>query len=115
MWLLMGGLFGLLRSPSAAHPGLASRVFTLLGVQAEERGRDSAGVALLSGRASRRPAPRQATRRPDVQVGGCRVVKGLGRFSEGWRPGLGPALGGAGLAPGPTPVAPPGRPGGLFH
>ncbi len=101
----MCGLFGLLRSPSAAHPGLASRVFTLLGVQAEERGRDSAGVALLSGRASRRPAPPQATRRPDVQVGGCRVVKGLGRFSEVWRPGLGPSLDGAGLALGHTRFA----------
>jgi glutamine---fructose-6-phosphate transaminase (isomerizing) len=98
----MCGLFGLLRCPGAAHPGDASAAFVLLGVLAEERGQDAAGVALIGRRASSRPAPPGAGRFGDVRVDGCRVVKARGRFSRLWRPALDGALDRAVLAIGHT-------------
>jgi glutamine---fructose-6-phosphate transaminase (isomerizing) len=85
----MCGLFGLLRCPDARHREEASAAFVLLGVLAEERGRDSAGVALLSGRrGDSAPAPAGTARFANVQVGACHVVKARGRFSRLWRPDL---------------------------
>ncbi|MBA9003376.1 class II glutamine amidotransferase [Thermomonospora cellulosilytica] len=83
----MCGLFGLLRSPSAAHPEWASDAFVLLGMLAEERGDDSSGVALFTGRAvtSAAPVPPDAA---DISVDGCRIVKGRGRFGRVWRSDL---------------------------
>ena len=98
----MCGLFGLLRSPGAAHPGYASQAFVLLGVLAEERGVDAAGAAFLPSRSSALPAGPGMARFRDVTVGGCRVVKGHGRFSGLWRSGLDPALDAAVLAIGHT-------------
>lgn len=85
----MCGLFGLLRNPAAARRGEASAAFVLLGILAEERGRDSAGIALLSGRRrDDRPAPPGTSRFANVHVGGCHVIKARGRFSGLWHPGL---------------------------
>jgi len=99
----MCGLFGLLRCPDARHRDDASAAFVLLGVLAEERGQDSAGVALLSGRrGDTRPAPAGVTRFGNVHVGRCRVVKARGRFSRLWRPGLDHDLDRARLALGHT-------------
>ncbi len=73
----MCGLFGVVRSPFADDPGRASDVFVTLGALAEERGTDSAGLALLG--------DWPGLGGPDAG-GGCRVVKGRGRFSGIWRP-----------------------------
>ncbi|MFG2006485.1 hypothetical protein ACGFNU_45800 [Spirillospora sp. NPDC048911] len=84
-------MFGLLRSPLADHPELASAAFVTLGTLAEERGRDSAGVALVTGRPVPHATPargRADDRRSDLSHGGVRVVKGRGRFSGIWRPDL---------------------------
>ncbi|ACY96421.1 glutamine amidotransferase class-II [Thermomonospora curvata DSM 43183] len=83
----MCGLFGLLRSPAAAHPEKASDAFVVLGMLAEERGDDSAGVALFTGRPVTRDAP-VPLEAGDISVDGCRIVKGRGRFSRVWRPDL---------------------------
>lgn len=86
----MCGLFGLLRDLRAEHPEWASDAFVALGMLAEERGVDSAGVALFG------PASPITVVTPtvqgDVTDGGCRVVKGRGRFSDVWRPDLLPDL-----------------------
>ncbi|HEY7484022.1 MAG TPA: hypothetical protein VH912_06120 [Streptosporangiaceae bacterium] len=79
----MCGLFGLLRAPEGEHREWASDAFVIFGALAEERGRDSAGVAFVG----------------DNDV---RVVKGLGSFSSVWRPDLLPALDAAPLALGHT-------------
>src|SRR4051794_22030308 len=82
----MCGLFGLMRASGAEHPEWASDAFVALGVLAEERGVDSAGVALFG-----RPTAINVvtpTIQGDVTDGGCRVVKGRGRFTEVWRPDL---------------------------
>ena len=85
----MCGLFGVLRCPAGGCQDGASAAFVLLGIMAEERGRDSAGVALLSGRRrDTRPAPAGVSRFANVQIGGCRVIKAHGRFSRLWHPGL---------------------------
>ncbi|MFC5187858.1 class II glutamine amidotransferase [Actinomadura harenae] len=92
----MCGLFGLLRAPDAVHPERASDVVVTLGTLAEERGTDSAGLALLTGR----PAGRDAAalsgvaddRGSDLVHDGCRVIKGRGTFSAVWRPALLDAL-----------------------
>ncbi|MFI0452369.1 hypothetical protein [Actinomadura sp. 6N118] len=91
----MCGLFGLLRSPLADHPERASEAFVTLGTLAEERGRDSAGVALLNGRPvlqaarqSERANGCEDDRRSDMSHTGVRVIKGRGRFSGIWRADL---------------------------
>ncbi|WP_161602747.1 hypothetical protein [Thermomonospora catenispora] len=83
----MCGLFGLLRSPSAAHPEWASDAFVLLGMLAEERGTDSAGAALFTGRAVT-SAARVPPDAADVSIDGCRIVKGRGPFGRVWRSDL---------------------------
>lgn len=93
----MCGLFGVVRSPFAADPGRASDVFVMLGALAEERGTDSAGLALLGA------APRLG----GARGGGCRVVKGRGRFSAVWRPEFLPELDRAAVAVGHTRWATP--------
>jgi glutamine---fructose-6-phosphate transaminase (isomerizing) len=97
------GLFGLLRGPAADGRAAASAAFVLLGILAEERGQDSAGVALLRGRGrDARPAPAGAGRFANVRVGTCRVIKARGRFSGLWHPGLDGDLDRARLALGRT-------------
>ncbi|GAA2638509.1 hypothetical protein SMC26_35160 [Actinomadura fulvescens] len=88
-------MFGLLRSPLADHPERASDAFVTLGTLAEERGRDSAGVALLTGRPASRatggggtPQGHADDRRSELDHGGVRVIKGRGRFSGVWRTDL---------------------------
>ncbi|TDD74071.1 hypothetical protein E1293_30095 [Actinomadura darangshiensis] len=91
----------MLRSPFADDPGRASDVFVTLGALAEERGTDSAGLALLGG------WPGLAG--PEAG-GGCRVVKGRGRFSGIWRPEFLPELDRAPVALGHTRWATQGSP-----
>jgi glucosamine 6-phosphate synthetase-like amidotransferase/phosphosugar isomerase protein len=82
----MCGLFGLSRAAGARHPEWASDAFVALGMLAEERGVDSAGVALFG-----RPGAINVvtpTIQGDITDGGCRVVKGRGRFTDVWRPDL---------------------------
>ncbi|NDU74899.1 hypothetical protein GWI34_20040 [Actinomadura sp. DSM 109109] len=89
-----------MRSPFAPDPGRASDVFVLLGALAEERGTDSAGLALLGGP-------------PGLGGAGgadCRTVRGRGRFSEVWRPELLPELDRAAVAIGHTRWATQGSP-----
>ncbi|HEX2317130.1 MAG TPA: hypothetical protein VHJ17_25515, partial [Thermomonospora sp.] len=105
----MCGLFGMLRSPTAEHREWASDAFVALGALAEERGDDSAGVALFTGRPveSGTPVPTDA---PDLSVDGCRIVKGRGRFSGVWNADLLPLLDHAPLALGHTRWATQGSP-----
>ncbi|MDL4820452.1 class II glutamine amidotransferase [Actinomadura opuntiae] len=93
----MCGLFGVVRSPFADDPGRASDVFVALGALAEERGTDSAGVALIGGW-------------PGLGNDGCRVVKGRGRFSGVWRSELLAELDRAPVAMGHTRWATQGSP-----
>jgi glucosamine--fructose-6-phosphate aminotransferase (isomerizing) len=105
---MMCGLFGLSRSSTARHPEWASDAFVALGVLAEERGVDSAGVALFG-----RPGPINVvtpTIQGDVTDGGCRVVKGRGRFTEVWRHDLLAELDAAPIALGHTRWATQGSP-----
>ncbi|MEU8122013.1 hypothetical protein AB0C21_25185 [Spirillospora sp. NPDC049024] len=90
----MCGLFGVVRSPFAADPGPASDVVVMLGALAEERGTGAAGLALLGG------APGLGGQ--TAGGGGCRVVRGGGRFSGVWRPDLLPELDRAAAALGHT-------------
>lgn len=110
----MCGLFGLLRSPAAVHPERASDVVVALGTLAEERGTDSAGLALLTGRpAGRDAAPLEGVadeRSSDLLHDGCRVVKGRGAFSAVWRPDLLPELDAAPIVLGHTRWATQGTP-----
>lgn len=109
----MCGLFGLMRSPGARHPEWASDAFVALGTLAEERGVDSAGVALFGA-----PGPisvRTPTIQGDVTDGGCRLVKGRGRFTSVWRPGLLPDLDRAPIALGHTRWATQGSPSRLVN
>ncbi|MFB4318942.1 hypothetical protein [Actinomadura sp. 21ATH] len=89
-------MFGLLRSPRAGDPGRASDALVVLGALAEERGRDSAGIALLTGRPAapgpEAPAGTAGERYSDLHHDGCRVVKGRGGFGGVWHPDLLPAL-----------------------
>ncbi|MQY04286.1 class II glutamine amidotransferase [Actinomadura macrotermitis] len=116
----MCGLFGLLRSPLAGHPGRASGVLVALGVLAEERGDDSAGIALLTGHAvapgrERPAAGTTGERHSDISHDGCRIVKGRGRFTGVWRPDLLPLLDAAPVALGHTRWATQGSPAELVN
>lgn len=110
----MCGLFGLLRAPAAVHPERASDVVVTLGTLAEERGTDSAGLALLTGRpAGRDAAPLSGTSdegSSDLVHDGCRVVKGRGAFSGVWRHDLLPELDAAPVVLGHTRWATQGTP-----
>jgi glucosamine--fructose-6-phosphate aminotransferase (isomerizing) len=98
----MCGLFGLLRCPGAGDRERASAAFVILGVLAEERGTDAAGVALLRARTTAGAAPAGCARFSDVRFGGVRVAKAQGRFSRLWHPGLDRDLDRAALAIGHT-------------
>lgn len=98
----MCGLFGLLRCPGAENRERASAAFVMLGVLAEERGTDAAGVALLRARTDAAPAPAGSERFSDVCFGGVRVAKAQGRFSRLWHPGLDRDLDRAAVAIGHT-------------
>ena len=87
----------MVRSPFASDAGPASDVFVTLGVLAEERGTDSAGLALLGAW-------------PGAGGDRCRVLKGRGRFSGVWRPELLPELDRAPVALGHTRWATQGSP-----
>jgi glutamine---fructose-6-phosphate transaminase (isomerizing) len=104
----MSGLFGLSRNVRAKHPEWASDAFVALGMLADERGVDSAGVALFG------PPGVINVMTPTVQAdvtdGGCRVVKGRGRFTDVWRPYLLPDLDRAPVALGHTRWATQGSP-----
>jgi glucosamine 6-phosphate synthetase-like amidotransferase/phosphosugar isomerase protein len=101
----MCGLFGMVRSPFADDPGRASDVFVTLGMLAEERGTDSAGLALLGAWPGLGGWPSLGG-----PSGGCRVVKGRGRFSETWRPAYVPELDRSPVAIGHTRWATQGSP-----
>ncbi|XRQ11250.1 class II glutamine amidotransferase [Actinomadura welshii] len=79
----------MVRSPFAADAAPASDVFVTLGMLAEERGTDSAGLALLGGRPGLGGA---GTGTPGNGGNACRVLRGRGRFSALWRPELLPEL-----------------------
>lgn len=104
----MCGLFGLSRNVRAEHPEWASDAFVTLGMLAEERGVDSAGVALFG--PSGKVNVVTPTVQGDVTDGGCRVVKGRGRFTDVWRPSLLPSLDRAPVALGHTRWATQGTP-----
>ncbi|GAA4082329.1 hypothetical protein [Actinomadura miaoliensis] len=113
----MYGLFGVLRSPGAGDPGAVSDALVILGTLAEERGRDTAGIALFTGRAvtsAAAPAGTRDARGCDLSYDGCRVVTGRAAFSRVWRPELLPLLDVAPLVVGHTgraaPESPDGRP-----
>ncbi|GLZ05925.1 hypothetical protein Acsp03_33910 [Actinomadura sp. NBRC 104412] len=111
----MCGLFGLLRSAGAEHPAQASDAFVALGTLAEERGRDSAGIALFTGHPAQdgealAPVGEVDDVRSDLLHAGCRVVKGRGAFSGTWRPDLLELLDEAPVAMGHTRWATQGSP-----
>lgn len=99
----------MLRAPEAAHPERASDALIVLGALAEERGNDSAGVALFTGRAVAAGAPAPVGR-TDVSLDGVRVVKDCARFSEVWRSDLLPLLDHAPIVLGHTRRATQGSP-----
>lgn len=106
----MCGLFGLVRSPFADDPGRASDVFVTLGALAEERGTDSAGLALLGGWPGLGGPEIGPENGSGGVASGCRVVKGRGRFSAIWRPEFLPELDRAPVAFGHTRWATQGSP-----
>src|SRR5215470_4887692 len=78
----MCGLFGVARPEKATSRQVTTRALLMLGQLAEERGVDSAGLALWpAAQPTARPVDRLADR-PDVTVDGWRVVKQVGRFGE---------------------------------
>lgn len=82
----MCGLFGVVRAGGDRHPERVTDALLMLGVLAEERGRDAAGMAFVTaGTRARRWSHRAAAGR-DVTIGGCRVVKRPGAFRRLWRP-----------------------------
>jgi hypothetical protein len=96
----MCGLFGLARTCDV-DPGAATRMLIHLGLFAEERGIDGAGLALgVPGPAARVPA--NAALRGNVRAGLWRVVKQPGRFRHLWRPDLADDLATASLVLGHT-------------
>jgi len=95
----------MVRSPFADDPGRASDVFVTLGMLAEERGTDSAGLALLGAWPGLGGWPSLGG-----PPGGCRVVKGRGPFSGIWRPAYVPELDRSPVALGHTRWATQGSP-----
>ncbi len=101
----MCGLFGMVRSPFDEDPGRASDVFVTLGMLAEERGTDAAGLALLGAGPGLGGRPGLAG-----PSGGWRAVMGRGRFAEIWRPAYVPELDRSPVALGHTRWATQGSP-----
>ncbi|GAA2436067.1 hypothetical protein GCM10010191_58570 [Actinomadura vinacea] len=108
-------MFGLLRSPRAGRPERASDALVMLGMFAEERGTDSAGIALVTGRpvgGADLPDGHTGDRNSDLRYAGTHVVKGRGAFSAIWRPDLLAGLDASPLVIGHTRWATQGSP---FH
>ena len=82
----MCGIFGLVRALECRHPRVASEAFVSLGRLAEERGRDAAGFALVSG-GHDGPAGSagRAIHQRYVELDGCTVVKAPTTFSRVWQ------------------------------
>ncbi|MFE0852078.1 class II glutamine amidotransferase [Streptomyces mutabilis] len=79
-----------------------------LGHLAEERGKDSAGLAFAT--AATQPLTRRpVNNRRDVTAGGWRIIKGSGRFRDVWKPDYMSALDAAPVALGHTRWATQGR------
>ncbi|MFJ8752284.1 hypothetical protein ACIREO_23555 [Streptomyces sp. NPDC102441] len=68
---------------------------------AEERGKDSAGLAFATS-ATKKLDRRPVTNRRDVTAGGWRIIKGPGRFREVWKPAYRSSLDAAPVALGHT-------------
>ncbi|MEU6346552.1 hypothetical protein ABZ883_37030 [Streptomyces sp. NPDC046977] len=80
----MCGLFGVIRNQTC-DPTRATIMCVALGHLAEERGRDSAGLACATS-ATKKLDRRPVTNRRDVTAGGWRIIKGPGRFRDVWKP-----------------------------
>ncbi|MGW1616030.1 class II glutamine amidotransferase [Streptomyces sp. NPDC002285] len=103
----MCGLFGVIRNQTC-DPTRATIMCAALGQMAEERGKDSAGLAFATGETqqlNRRPV----NNRRDVTAGGWRTVKGPGRFRDVWKSAYISALDAAPVALGHTRWATQGR------
>jgi glutamine phosphoribosylpyrophosphate amidotransferase len=110
----MCGLFGVMRAPDAGDPAQASEAFLHLGLRAQERGQDAAGVALVG---AAEPGPLHPYGEESTvaglaegDLGDLRIVKGCARFDQVWRDGLRPELDAAWLAFGHTRWATQGAP-----
>src|SRR2546427_3543073 len=108
----MCGLFGVMRAARAGHPGRVSAAFVELGLRAQERGQDAAGVALVGGTEPVHPygAESMLAGLSDGHLGDLRIVKGCARFDQVWREDLRPELDSAWLAFGHTRWATQGAP-----
>ena len=109
----MCGLFGLVRALHA-DTGRATQMLLRMGLWAEERGIDGAGMALgLPGEPY--PARADAARRGDVRIGRWRVVKAAGRFGDLNQPLVGEDLERSSVVLGHTRWATQGRVGRLTN
>jgi len=108
----MCGLFGVLRTARACDPAKASVAFLELGLRAQERGRDAAGVALVGGTTPVHPYGAESTLAglSDGRLGDLRIVKGCAPFDHVWHEELRPELDAAWLAFGHTRWATQGAP-----
>jgi glucosamine--fructose-6-phosphate aminotransferase (isomerizing) len=97
----MCGLFGLIRSDSC-DPHKATAMCVALGILAEERGVDSAGLAMAATGVTTELTRSPAVSRRDTTAGGWRIVKGPGSFREVWDKKYGTALNDAPAAIGHT-------------
>src|SRR6266545_6433308 len=113
----MCGIFGMVRAVSDPEPGRASRLFAALGHLAQQRGHDAAGFALLTHRSEpvAPSPPPDATRRREVQLGGCLVAKDTRPWDDVWHPRYLPTLEEARVALGHTRHATQGAPGALAN
>ncbi|MDT0616526.1 class II glutamine amidotransferase [Streptomyces lancefieldiae] len=96
----MCGLFGVVRNQTC-DPTRATIMCVALGQLAEERGKDSAGLAVAIS-ATKKLDRRPVTNRRDVTAGGWRIIKGPGRFRDVWKPAYNSALDAAPVALGHT-------------
>ena len=117
----MCGLFGVMRAPGSADPARASEAFLRLGLRAQERGQDAAGVALVgagpSGTGPVHPYGEESVVAglAEGDLGDLRIVKGCTRFDQVWRDDLRPELDAAWLAFGHTRWATQGAPDELLN
>lgn len=82
----MCGIFGMVRSTSAAHPERASAAFVELGRLSVERGRDSAGFALANPDwdGAVRTAGLADVEASEVVINGVTIVKDTRAFGDMW-------------------------------
>src|SRR4051794_6602069 len=108
----MCGIFGLM-VPAGADGEIPAQAVLALGIRAEERGIDAAGLAFLAGAAGvgrADPDPAAGAGRPAASVDGWQVRKRLGRFRDLPRRELAGALRGVRVALGHTRYAVQGDP-----